>query len=88
MNTRKLLNGKHVKEYPHAVTITVYTKCPEKWVLIDTETGQRYTAIGEPTTVPVLGKISANPLNCGYGTWIKSNNKDTADLIYTANTLD
>lgn len=85
---RKLLNGKYVKEYPHAVTITIYTKCPEKWVLIDTETGQKYTAIGESTTVPVLGRISANPLNCGYGTWIKSKDRDTSDLINKINSID
>lgn len=42
-NERKLLNGEIVKELENPVTLTVYTKCPEKWLLIDLETGERYT---------------------------------------------
>lgn len=42
MNKRKLLNGNEIEELPNPVTLTVYTKCPEKWMLIDTETGERY----------------------------------------------
>lgn len=33
------------KEYPEldeAVTLTIYTKAPQKWLLIDRETGQVY----------------------------------------------
>ena len=33
------------KEYPEtdkAITLTVYTKSPQKWLLIDRETGQVY----------------------------------------------
>jgi hypothetical protein len=26
----------------HPVSLTIYTRCPEKWVLVDTETGQIY----------------------------------------------
>jgi hypothetical protein len=26
----------------HPVSLTIYTRCPEKWVLVDTETGQTY----------------------------------------------
>lgn len=44
MNTdRKLLNGDVAKELEVPVTLTVHTKCPEKWLLIDLETGERYT---------------------------------------------
>jgi len=32
-----------VKELDKAITLEVYTKCPEKWMLIDLETGQVYT---------------------------------------------
>ena len=40
---RKLLDGKVVPELTEAKILTVKTKCPEKWMLIDTETGEVYT---------------------------------------------
>jgi len=40
---RKLKNGKEVAELESAVTLTIKTKCPEKWILIDQETGEIYT---------------------------------------------
>jgi hypothetical protein len=40
--TRKLLDSTVVQELPEAKTLTVYTKCPEKWLLIDQETGEKY----------------------------------------------
>lgn len=39
---RTLLNGKVIPEREKAVTLTVYTRCPEKYKLIDMETGQVY----------------------------------------------
>ena len=45
--TRTLLDGREVKELQKAITLKVYTKCPEKWMLVDLQTGQRY--IGYPT---------------------------------------
>lgn len=43
MTTRKLQDGREVTELASAKTLTVKTKCPEKWLLIDLETGERYT---------------------------------------------
>lgn len=43
MNIRKLQNGQEVPELEEAKILTVKTKCPEKWLLIDLETGERYT---------------------------------------------
>ena len=40
---RKLLDGTEVIELEEAKVLTVKTKCPEKWMLIDLETGERYT---------------------------------------------
>lgn len=40
---RKLLDGREVEELDEAKVLTVKTKCPEKWMLIDTETGEVYT---------------------------------------------
>ena len=39
---RKLTDGSEVNELTQAVTLSVYTKCPQKWKLIDMETGKEY----------------------------------------------
>jgi len=44
---RKLLDGSEVTELAIAKTLKVVTKCPEKWMLVDLETGERY--VGRPT---------------------------------------
>jgi len=44
---RKLQDGTQVSELEQAKTLKVHTKCPEKWLLIDLETGERY--IGRST---------------------------------------
>ena len=53
MKTRKLKDGGEVKEMDLPVTLTVYTRCPKKYKLIDMETGEEY--IGYPT----IGKTHA-----------------------------
>lgn len=45
---RKLIDGSEVPELNEAQTLMVTTKCPEKWLLIDRETGEIYT----PYTTP------------------------------------
>jgi len=32
----------HYPEHKSGIVMTVYTKCPEKWLLVDRETGQVY----------------------------------------------
>lgn len=34
--------GREIEELEEPVNLTVLTLCPNKWVLIDTETGQSY----------------------------------------------
>ena len=34
--------SKKFKEFTNAIKLVVYTKCPEKWILIDKETGVTY----------------------------------------------
>jgi hypothetical protein len=46
--TRTLLDGRTVIELEEALTLPVRTKCPEKWLLIDLETGERYTGYTTP----------------------------------------
>lgn len=40
---RKLQDGTEVVELDKPKILTIKTKCPEKWLLIDLETGERYT---------------------------------------------
>ena len=43
MNKRKLIDGTEVIELTNPIILTVKTKCPEKWILVDKETGETYT---------------------------------------------
>lgn len=45
---RKLLDGSLVPELKEAQELIVKTKCPDKWLLIDRETGEIYS----PYTTP------------------------------------
>jgi hypothetical protein len=39
---RKLKDGSTVEELVEPKILTIKTKCPEKWMLVDLETGERY----------------------------------------------
>ena len=45
---RVLLDGSEAEEYEKATDLTIHTKCPEKWLLVDLETGQEYRGSAEP----------------------------------------
>lgn len=45
MATRKLIDGSNADEFEFAVTLSIHTKCPEKWKLIDLETGEEYIGV-------------------------------------------
>lgn len=47
MTERKLQDGTTVQELDQSKVLKVKTRCPEKYMLIDLETGQRY--IGRST---------------------------------------
>jgi len=42
MATRKLKDNREVEELAHPIVLEVRTTCPEKWTLIDNETGETY----------------------------------------------
>jgi hypothetical protein len=50
--TRTLLDGRDVPEKDKAVTLEVYTRCPEKWMLVDLQTGERYIGHDDPSAGP------------------------------------
>ena len=58
---RHLKDDTLVEEFESAVDLTIHTKCPSKWLLIDMETGQKY-----------IGSNSENP----YGKWIRIDNNE------------
>lgn len=45
---RKLLDDTVANELDNAITFSITTKCPEKWLLVDKETGEVYV----PYTTP------------------------------------
>jgi hypothetical protein len=47
MPKRKLMNGREAENLEFAVHLTVITKCPGKYILIDQETGQSYIGSNE-----------------------------------------
>jgi hypothetical protein len=75
MKTRKLLNGVYaflprmfqgaeVPELDEAVDLTIHTKAPGKWLLIDLETGQEYIGSDKPNM---------------YGRWKRIKNGESND---------
>ena len=57
---RQLMNGRQATQLDSAVHLTVITKCPEKYILIDQETGQSY-----------VGSDHDNPYLPGFKLWIE-----------------
>jgi len=51
MNLRRLKDGVTVPELDEAVILTIKTKCPAKWLLIDQETGEAYVPHDTPETL-------------------------------------
>jgi len=45
---RNLQDGTKAEELEVAVDLTIHTKCPTKWKLIDLETGQEYIGSDKP----------------------------------------
>jgi len=45
---RKLLDGSEVAELDEPQLLTINTKCPDKWLLVDRETGEIYTPYSTP----------------------------------------
>ena len=48
VRVRKLATGAEVPELNQAVTLTIKTKCPDKWMLFDMETGEMYSPYNTP----------------------------------------
>lgn len=45
----RMYQGAEVEEFTNAIDLTIHTKAPSKWLLIDLETGQEYIGSDVPT---------------------------------------
>lgn len=45
---RQLITGDMAEEFELPIDLTIHTKCPSKWLLIDLETGQQYSGSDKP----------------------------------------
>lgn len=67
---RKLIDGSEVEELDKPVNLIIYTKAPQKWKIIDMETGQEY--IGNKDQHPVFGEMLREKVSLnGIGQWKK-----------------
>lgn len=52
-NKRILQDGSEVESHDGTFELKVITKCPEKWKLVDLETGEEFTGL-----IPVAGQLT------------------------------
>jgi hypothetical protein len=74
---RKLLDGSAVDSLESPVQLVIHTKAPQKWKIIDMETGEEY--IGSEISHPVFSKTLKSKVLAGHiGSWkkIKFRNKN------------
>jgi hypothetical protein len=73
MIKRILKDGSEVDSFDKPVDLIIHTKCPEKWKLIDMETGEEYlgSEIGTDFAEILREKVKINKI----GTWVKTKGK-------------
>ncbi len=73
MNKRILRDGSEVDSFEKPVDLVIHTKCPEKWKLVDLETGEEYlgSEIGTDFAEILREKVKINKI----GTWVKTKGK-------------
>jgi hypothetical protein len=62
MAIRKLLNGEPVEELDLPIDLIIHTKCPEKYILIDLETGQKYRGGSKPNLYGLWERLNENDI--------------------------
>jgi len=74
MNKRILKNGSEVDSFDKPVDLIIHTKAPEKWKLIDMETGEEYLGSEILTEFAEIlrDKVKTNKI----GTWVKTKGKE------------
>ena len=78
---RNLINGKKATSYLKPIDLTIHTKAPEKWKLIDLETGEEYIGSAEPNEYGVWTRIKdKNKTEIGYFTGKWSDDDDFSPI--------
>lgn len=74
INTRILKDGSEVESFDKPVDLIIHTKAPEKWKLVDLETGEEYlgSEIGTDFAEILREKVKINKI----GTWVKTKGKE------------
>lgn len=74
---RKLLDGSQVEDFDYPIDLIIHTKAPEKWKIIDMETGQEY--VGNSIPHPVFSEILKQRVSIGkIGQWKKTKGRKNA----------
>ena len=73
MSDRILKNGLQAKEFKTPVDLIIHTKCPEKWKLIDMETGEEY--LGSEIITDFAETLRSKVSKGRVGTWVKTKGK-------------
>jgi hypothetical protein len=73
MNKRILKDGSEVDSFDNPVELIIHTKAPEKWKLIDLETGEEY--LGSEISTDFAEVLRAKVSNGKIGTWVKTKGK-------------
>lgn len=74
MNKRILRDGTEVDSYDHPIDLIIHTKSPQKWKLIDMETGEEY--LGSQVAHHSFAEtLRDKVMICKIGSWNKIKNK-------------
>jgi hypothetical protein len=67
---RKLLDGSEVESLTTPVQLIIHTKAPEKWKIVDMETGEEY--LGSDISHPTFSTLLKQKVSKGHvGSWKK-----------------
>ncbi len=74
MSKRILKDGSEAEAFDSPVDLIIHTKCPEKWKLVDTETGEEY--LGSEIITHFAETLRSKVGKGKIGTWVKTKGKD------------
>lgn len=73
MSKRILNDGSEAESFDSPVDLVIHTKCPEKWKLIDMETGEEY--LGSEIITDFAETLRSKVSTGKIGTWVKTKGK-------------
>lgn len=73
MSKRILNDGSEAESFDSPVDLVIHTKCPEKWKLIDMETGEEY--LGSEIITNFAETLRYKVSTGKIGTWVKTKGK-------------